>query len=375
MINLDNIVNNNNEKHNEKWPYIPDHPYRILIIGGSGSGKTNTLLNLINEQKDIDKIYLYAKDLSEPKYEHLIKNRENVGIKHLNDSKAFIECSNTMNDVYENIDNYNLNRRRKILIVFNDMIADIMTNKKFQSIIKELFIRSRKLNISLVFITQSCFSVPKDVRLNSTHYLIMKTNNKRDLKNIAINHSADIDFKDFLKIYRECTGEPFLTIDTTLPSSNPLRFRKDMFDTKIQKMTATDQIEILNRKIKQNESQYDLDRKAAKISTLSSNNLGKYEYLTVEDLGLKPSIAEQVTFEYSPLGKIFNKGLSEEDKTEGLLKILKNIEDKNKVENKVKNKVENKDIKEVPEFVDQPLSFESKELINEIKTIQKNVNC
>ena len=166
MINLENIVNNNTEEHNEKWPYIPDHPYRILIIGGSGSGKTNTLLNLINEQKDIDKIYLYAKDLSESKYEYLIKNCENAGIKYLNDSKAFIECSNTMNDIYENINNYNPNRRRKILIVFNDMIADIMTNKKFQLLIKELFIRCRKLNISLVFVTQSYFSVPKDVRLN-----------------------------------------------------------------------------------------------------------------------------------------------------------------------------------------------------------------
>ena len=163
MVNLDNIVNNNNKEHNEKRPYIPDHPYRILVIGGSGSRKTNTLLHLINEQKDIDKIYLYGKDLSEQKYEYLIRNRENAGIKHLNDSKAFIECSNTMNDVYENIDNYNLNRKRKILIVFDDMIADIMTNKKFQSIIKELFIRCRKQNISLVFITQSYFSVPKDV--------------------------------------------------------------------------------------------------------------------------------------------------------------------------------------------------------------------
>ena len=179
MINLDSITNENNKEHNEKWPYIPDHPYRILIIGGSGSGKTNALLNLIKEQDDIDKIYLYAKDLSEPKYEFLIKKHEDVGIKYCNDPNAFIECSNTMDDVYENIDDYNPNRKRKILILFDDMIADIMTNKKFQSMIKELFIRYRKLNISLVFITQSYFSVPKDVRLNSTHYLIMKINNKK----------------------------------------------------------------------------------------------------------------------------------------------------------------------------------------------------
>ena len=104
-----------------------------------------------------------------------------------------------------------------------------MTNKKFQSIIKELFIRCRKINISLVFITQSYFSVPKDVRLNSTHYFIMKINNKRELQ----NHSADIDYKGFIKIYRECAKEPynFLTIDTTLPSANTLRFRKNLFGT------------------------------------------------------------------------------------------------------------------------------------------------
>ena len=153
MINLDNISTENNNKQNEKWPYIPDHPYRILIIGGSGSGKTNTLLNLINEENDIDKICLYARDLNKPKYKILIKKCENAGIKHLNDPNVFIECSNLMVDVYENINDYNLSRKRKILIVFYDMIADLMTNKKFQSIIKELFIRCRKLNISLVFIT------------------------------------------------------------------------------------------------------------------------------------------------------------------------------------------------------------------------------
>ena len=122
MINLDGIINKTNKKHNEKWPYIPDHPYRILIIGRSGSGKTNSLINLINEQNAVDKIYLYAKDLSKPKYEYLIKKREDVGIKHVNNPNAFIECSNTMGDVYENIHDYHSNRRRKILIVFDQLI-------------------------------------------------------------------------------------------------------------------------------------------------------------------------------------------------------------------------------------------------------------
>ena len=137
-------------------------------------------------------------------------------------------------------------------------------------------------------------------------------------------------------------------------------------------MTVTDQIKILNRKIKQNEAQYDLDREAAKISALSSNNLDKYEYLTGEDLGLKPSSVEKAKFEYCPLGKIFNKGLSEDDKKEGLLKKLKNIEDKNEELLKIKNRQEN--IKEVTDFVRDPLSLEAKALIEEIKIIQKDVD-
>ena len=184
MINLDSITNKNNKEHNEKCRHIPDHWYRILITGGSGLSKTNTLLNLINEQGDIDKTFLYAKGLNEPKYEYLIKNHKNTGIKHLNDPNAFIECSNTMGDVYENSHDYNPNRKRKILIVFDSMIEDIKSNKKFKAIVKELFIRCRKLNISLVFITQSY----------STHYLIMKINNRRELQSIAINHSTDIDY-------------------------------------------------------------------------------------------------------------------------------------------------------------------------------------
>ena len=157
-----------------------------MISGGSGSGKTNALLNLLNEQDDIDKLYLYAKDISEPKYESLIKKRQDVGIKYCNDPNAFIECSNRMDDVYQNIDDYNPSRKRKILVLFDDMIADIMTNKKFRTIIEELFIRCRKLNISLVFITQSYFSVPKDVRLNLTHYFIVKINDRKELQNIVI---------------------------------------------------------------------------------------------------------------------------------------------------------------------------------------------
>ena len=224
MINLDSITNENNKQHNEKWPFIPDHPYRIIIVGGSGSGKTHALINLINEQNDIDKVYLYARDLSEPKYEYLIKKLEEVGIKHLNNPNAFIECSNIMDDVYENIDDHNPGR---------NMTVNIMTNKKFQAIIKELFIRCRKLNISLVFITQSYFSVTKDVRLNSSHYLIMKINNRKELQNTEIDHSTDIDYKDFVKNYRKCTKDPynFFTIDTTLPVSDSLWFRKNVFDS------------------------------------------------------------------------------------------------------------------------------------------------
>ena len=111
--------------------------------------------------------------------------------------------------------------------------ADIRKNKKLQVAIIELFIRCRKLNISLVFITQSYFSVPKEVRLNATYYFFTKINNRKELKNIATDHSADIYYQDFKKIYRECTKEPynFLTIDTTLPASDPLRFRKNLFES------------------------------------------------------------------------------------------------------------------------------------------------
>ena len=118
IINLDSITNENNKECNEKWSYIPDHLYRIIIIGGSGSAKANTLINLINEQNDIDKIYLYARDLSKPKYEYLIKKHEYAGIKHENNPNTFIECSNMMDDLHENINDYNLIRKRKKIHCF-----------------------------------------------------------------------------------------------------------------------------------------------------------------------------------------------------------------------------------------------------------------
>ena len=136
---------------------------------------------------------------------------------YLNGPKAFTEYSNVMDDVYNNIDDYNPKRKRKILILFDEWIAGIMTNEKFQAMIKELFIRRRKLNISLAFITKSYFSVSKGVRLNSALYLIMRIHDKRELQQITTNHSADIDYKNFTKIYRKCTSQShsFLTIDTT----------------------------------------------------------------------------------------------------------------------------------------------------------------
>ena len=171
---------------------------------------------------------MYAKDPYETKYQYLINKREGVGIDHFSGPTAFIEYSNDMHDVHKNIDEYNPDKENKILIVFDDMIADMTNNKKLNSILTELFIRGGKLNFSPVFITQSYFKVPKDVRLNTSHFFIAKIPNKRELQQIAINHSSDISTKDFTNIYRECTAEPysFLVNDTTLASDNPLRFRK-----------------------------------------------------------------------------------------------------------------------------------------------------
>ena len=172
-------------------------------------------------------MYFHAKDPYEDKYQFLINKRKSIGLKHFNNPKAFIEYSNDMHDVYKNINDYNPHKENKILLVFYDMIADMINNKKLNSIATELFIRGRKLKISLFFITQSYF---KDVRLNTTHFFIMKIPNKTELQQIAINHSSEINTKEFINIYKKCTDKPyqFFVNDITLASDDPLRFRKNL---------------------------------------------------------------------------------------------------------------------------------------------------
>ena len=137
-----------------------------------------------------------------------------------------------MNDIYKNIEDYNPNKKRKILIVFDDTIADMLSNKELNPIVIELFLRGRKLNISIVFVTQSYFTVPKNIRLNLKNYFVMKILSKRELQQIAFNYSSDIDFQDFINLFKKCTVKPysFLVIDTTLASDNSSRFRKNLLE-------------------------------------------------------------------------------------------------------------------------------------------------
>ena len=161
-----------------------------------------------------------------------MKEKVITGLKDFNDAKAFMGYSNDMDDIYKNIEEYKANKNRKILIVFDVMIADMLSDKMLNPIVTELNIKGRKLNISLVFITQSYFTVPNNIRLNSTHYFIMKIPSKQELQQTAFNHSSDIDFKDFMNLYKKFTAKPysFLVIDTTLVSDNPSRFRKNLLE-------------------------------------------------------------------------------------------------------------------------------------------------
>ena len=154
MINFDDYTNENKIEHNLKRPYIPDHPCRILIVGGSRSGKTNPLLNLLNNEVHIDKIYLYAKDPCKAKCQYLINKHEKVDLNHYDDPISFIEYSNDMQDIYQNIEECNLGKKRKVLIAFDDMIVDMFNNIKTKPDSNEWFIRGRKLNMSVIFVMQ-----------------------------------------------------------------------------------------------------------------------------------------------------------------------------------------------------------------------------
>ena len=156
--------------------------------------------------------------------------RRKVGIKNLKNPKKFLDFSQTIDDVYENLEDYNKTMKRKVLIVFDNMIADMESNKTLSPVVTELFLRRRKLNISLVFIKQSYFKVLKTIRLNTMHYFIMKIPNIRELHQIASNHLSDIDFEDFVKLYKDYTKEPhsFVVNDTTFPSNNPLKFGENL---------------------------------------------------------------------------------------------------------------------------------------------------
>ena len=296
------------------------------------------------------------------KYQYLINKREKVGLNHFNDPKAFMEYSNDMQDVYKNIEDYNPIKKRKVLIIFDDMIADMINNNKLNPIVAELFIRGRKLNIFIVFITQSYFKVPKDVRLNSTEFFIRKIPNRRELQQTALNHSSDIDFKDFMNIYKKRTKEPysFLVNDTTLPSDNLLRFRKNLLGKYIIKiMTIEDQI-------KYEKLQYDINREAAIISALSSGKLDKYEYFTGEEIlpSNQQQIIQQAKFTYSPLGKAFEKQTKTiEDQGEKQVVALESL------------RAPDKKLPPIKDFI--PIENLNPEIINEIKRIEeieKNVN-
>ena len=192
--------------------------------------KTIALLNLIDHAPDIDKTFIYAKDPYKAKYQLLINKKESKGLKELNDSKVFIQYWNGMDDICKIIEYHNTNKKQKVMIVFHDMVADIFSKKEPNPTVTELFIRGRKLNISIVFVRQAYFGVPKNIRLNSTHIFAMTIPSKRKIQQIAFNHSSDIDLQDVMRTCKKCTTKSysFFIIDTTLASDNSSHFRNKL---------------------------------------------------------------------------------------------------------------------------------------------------
>ena len=183
IMNFDDVKEEDIKEHNSNWPQTFDHLCRILIIGRSGSGKTSSLFNPISHLPDTDKIHLYPNSPYEAKYQLLINKK--YSLKNLNGSKAFIEYLNDKNDIYKNIEEYNPNKKRKILVIFDDMIVDMISNKELNSIGTELFIRGKKLNILLFLLHNLILLHQKNIRLNSTQYFIMKIPNTRELQQIV----------------------------------------------------------------------------------------------------------------------------------------------------------------------------------------------
>ena len=215
--------------HNPNWPYVPHCPYKVLVIGGSGSGKTNVLLNLINDQPpDIDKITYMSKIHLNQSISCLLMKKKKVGIEKQKVPKQLIDYSLTVNDDYENLEGCNRTEKRIVLIVFDDIIEDMESNKELTPIVIEFFFRRRKLNIGLAFISQSSFKVPEAVKLNATHYFTKKVPKKGELQQIASNHLSEIDFKDFMKLCKHCIKQlhSISLNGKTLPLDHPSRFWK-----------------------------------------------------------------------------------------------------------------------------------------------------
>ena len=246
------------------------------------------------------------------------------------------------------------------MIVFDNMIADMINNKKLNSLVTELFIRGRKLNISLVFITQSYFQIPKDVRLNSTHFSIMKIPNKRELQQIVLNHSVDISSKGFIKIHKKCLLNHILFWLIMLASDNPLRFRKNLL--------IYNKIMTVNNQIRDEKLQFDISRKAAEISALSSGKIDKYEYVTGNEIlpSNQQQIIEQTKFTYSPLGKAFEKQIKTiKDQGEKQVEALKGLKPKEQTK-PIDNKSHNKNNQSITANIFNNLIKKRKDIMNEL---------
>ena len=237
-------------------PEISDYTYSILIVGGFRQTKTNALFNDQENDVIIDKIFLYAEDLHNSKYQLQTNRCRGIGLKHLKNPKIFMEYSNDLNLVCSIITGYSPRNKPKVLKTFNDMIADMISNKKLDSVVTELFFRGRKLNISLMYII---------------YFFILNIPNKWQFQKITTNNLSDIDSDKLKRLYRNFNAEPysFLAIDTTLPSENTLHFQKESIAMSI--VSSYDH------------QLYYIDiyiyRAAAKISALSSSKIDKYEYL------------------------------------------------------------------------------------------------